>query len=66
MNGTDYSLEDWFDSFGQDKGSLFSDPKIAGLTDYDFTLAEDSPAIALGFVPLSDKVAKPLISGPAP
>lgn len=59
MNGTDYSLEDWFGTFGQDKGSLFADPKIAGLADYDFTLAEDSPAIALGFIPLPEKVAKP-------
>lgn len=59
VDGADYSFEDWREVFGQDKGSLVADPKIAGLADYDFTLAEDSPAIALGFVPLSDKVAKP-------
>ena len=59
MNGTDYSFEEWLGAFGQDKGSLFANPKILGLADYDFTLAEDSPAISLGFIPLSEKVAKP-------
>lgn len=59
MNGTDYSFEEWLGAFGQDKGSLFANPKILGLADYDFTLAEDSPAISLGFIPLSEKVVKP-------
>ena len=54
-----YNREEWQQLFGHDKGSLFADPRIHGLDEFDFTLASDSPAYALGFSALPDAVAKP-------
>lgn len=59
VDGPIYSLSEWQTMFGNDRGSVFADPKIEKLAEYDFTLAEDSPAFALGFIPLSDRVCKP-------
>ena len=42
------SLEEW-QALRQDQHSLIADPKFADLAKWDFTLAEDSPAFALGF-----------------
>jgi len=37
---------------GQDEGSIVADPKFAAPATGDFTLPADSPALALGFLPL--------------
>ncbi|NCO33074.1 MAG: hypothetical protein AUJ92_11710 [Armatimonadetes bacterium CG2_30_59_28] len=42
------SLDEW-QALGQDQHSLIADPKFEDLAKWDFTLAEDSPAFALGF-----------------
>ncbi|MFM7135470.1 MAG: right-handed parallel beta-helix repeat-containing protein, partial [Planctomycetota bacterium] len=42
---------------GQDEGSIEADPKFAAPEAGDFTLAPDSPALALGFVPLEPEAA---------
>ena len=54
-----YSFERWQNELGFDEGSIVADPLIPGLSEFDFTIAADSPAIALGFKPLPDCVAKP-------
>ncbi|MBT3376814.1 MAG: right-handed parallel beta-helix repeat-containing protein [Lentisphaerae bacterium] len=48
-------------ALGHDPNSVVADPKFADLENRDFTLAEDSPALALGFVPidLSDVGPRP-------
>jgi len=55
-----FTLEEW-QALGQDVHSIVADPKCADLANYDFTLAEDSPAFALGFQPidLSDVGPRP-------
>jgi len=58
-DGTRYDRQTWQETFGHDKGSLFADPKLERLEDFDFTLAQDSPALSLGFQPLPVRVAKP-------
>ena len=50
---------DWCERMKRDEGSIFEDPMIPGLSEYDFTLAPDSPALPLGFKPLPESVAKP-------
>lgn len=55
----DWELEKWQALTHQDEGTIFADPKIPGLKDFDFTLAQDSPALAMGFRPLPEKTAKP-------
>ena len=45
------SLTDW-QKRGLDNGSIIADPKFADAEKGDFTLAKDSPAFALGFVPV--------------
>ncbi len=46
----DKSLEQW-QAEGHEEGSLVADPKFADPQNFDFTLAEDSPALKLGFQP---------------
>lgn len=55
-----YGFEEW-QSSGQDAHSIVADPKFADLNAREFTLASDSPAISLGFVPfdLSDAGPRP-------
>ncbi|NLG50252.1 MAG: right-handed parallel beta-helix repeat-containing protein [Chloroflexi bacterium] len=55
-----FTLEEW-QALGQDTHSVVADPKCADLANHDFTLAEDSPAFALGFQPidLSDVGPRP-------
>jgi parallel beta-helix repeat protein len=60
-DGVVYTVSEWCEKLGRDEGSVFEDPKIPSLAEYDFTLAPDSPAIALGFKPLPENVAKPKI-----
>jgi len=45
------TLEQWRE-LGQDAHSLVADPKFADPAQGDFTLAADSPALQLGFVPI--------------
>ena len=54
--GKQFNLEDTQKFFNLEVGSVIADPKFADVENHDFTLAEDSPAIAMGFVPfdLSD------------
>ena len=42
---------------GQDEGSIVADPRFADPVRGDFTLAADSPAVALGFEPLQPEAA---------
>lgn len=41
-------------ALGLEQGSVYADPKCKDLKNFDFTLAEDSPAYALGFEPIDD------------
>ncbi|MCE5260271.1 MAG: right-handed parallel beta-helix repeat-containing protein, partial [Chloroflexi bacterium] len=54
-NYTVYTMADW-QAMGFDLHSIIADPKFKDARNADFTLATDSPALALGFVPfdLSD------------
>lgn len=47
----DITWEDWI-ARGQDANSLWANPKFADPENFDFTLAEDSPAYKLGFKPI--------------
>jgi len=42
------SLEEW-QAQGHEKGSIIADPNFADAEQFDFTLADDSPALKLGF-----------------
>ncbi|MBA2117168.1 right-handed parallel beta-helix repeat-containing protein [Bremerella alba] len=44
------SLEQW-QAQGHEQGSIVADPKFTDPENFDFTLAEDSPALKLGFRP---------------
>ena len=44
-----FSLEEFVSSFHQECGSIVADPMIEGLSEFDFTLSENSPAFSLGF-----------------
>jgi parallel beta-helix repeat protein len=46
-----YDFGQW-QALGQDRGSIIADPLCKDLAKYDFTLAADSPALALGFRPI--------------
>jgi len=46
-----FSFDDW-QATGLDGHSLVADPGFTNLAGRDFTLAEDSPALALGFEPI--------------
>ena len=56
-----YTFDRWQNELGFDEGSIIADPKLPALSEYDFTISPDSPAIALGFKPLPENVAKPKI-----
>lgn len=45
------TLDQW-QAAGHDHGSIVADPKFKNPQAYDFTLADDSPALELGFEPL--------------
>ena len=45
------SLTEW-QALGHDKNSIIADPGFADIVGRDFTLADDSPALALGFTPI--------------
>ncbi|NLN92811.1 MAG: right-handed parallel beta-helix repeat-containing protein [Candidatus Hydrogenedens sp.] len=47
----DQSFAEW-QKGGQDKDSVIADPLFVDVEGRDFTLAEDSPALALGFEPI--------------
>lgn len=47
----DITWEDWI-ARGQDVNSLWANPKFADPENFDFTLADDSPAYKLGFHPI--------------
>ena len=48
----DFTHEQWVREFGHDLCSVVADPKCKDLANFDFTLAEDSPALSLGFRPI--------------
>ena len=56
--GRDWDLQKWQELTHLDAGSVAVDPKIPGLSEFDFTLAEDSPAFEMGFQPLPEKTVK--------
>jgi hypothetical protein len=51
-----HSLTDW-QSLGHEQGSIVADPKCANVASRDFTLASDSPALRLGFIPFDASAA---------
>lgn len=51
-----HTLEEW-QSMGHEAGSIVANPKFADLSSRDFTLAADSPAVGLGFVPFDARAA---------
>ena len=53
----DVPLEKWQAISGKDQGSVIADPLFENAKEYDFRLKPDSPAIALGFKPLSGFLA---------
>lgn len=55
----DWDLQQWQEQTHQDTGSIAANPGIPGLREFDFTLSEDSPALAMGFQPLPKKTVKP-------
>lgn len=56
--GEGFTMDEWTGIFGNDRGSIISDPKVKALERFDFTLNDDSPAFLLGFKHLPAKVAK--------
>ncbi|MBE6667947.1 MAG: right-handed parallel beta-helix repeat-containing protein [Ruminococcaceae bacterium] len=56
--GRSFSLDEFVFYFHQDCGSIATDPMIAGLSEFDFTLSESSPAFSLGFAPIPRKTLK--------
>ena len=54
----EFSVDEWVEIFGNDRGSIFADPEIPGLKNFDFTLSDTSPAFALGIKPLSESTVK--------
>lgn len=54
-----YTFDEWTKGCGMDTGSVIADPKFTDLASFDFTLQADSPAVQMGFAPISDKVTKP-------
>jgi hypothetical protein len=58
-NSTEFiPLEKW-QEVGHDRHSVFANPKCADIAKRDFTLAPDSPATKIGFVPVDPKKAGP-------
>ena len=55
-----FSLSEWQNGFGRDKGSRVADPQFLDAEHFDFTLSPDSPVFELGFKPLPTKTAKGL------
>ena len=53
-NDKDYTVAE-ASALGMEVGSICADPKCKDLSNFDFTLAEDSPAYALGFKPIQLK-----------
>ena len=52
---TDESSEgtnEWLGAFGLDADSIIADPKFKDIANYDFTLADDSPAYDIDFKPI--------------
>lgn len=47
-----FSLEEVQKNYGLEDGSIVTDPKFKYYENNDFTLAEDSPALAMGFEPI--------------
>jgi hypothetical protein len=50
------SLAEW-QELGHDKNSIIADPGFSDIVGRDFTLADDSPALALGFTPIDISTA---------
>jgi hypothetical protein len=57
-----YDLEQWRTS-GRDLHSVVADPCFKDLKNFDFTLAEDSPALKLGFRPIDTSDVGPRPKG---
>ncbi|MCL1792356.1 MAG: hypothetical protein FWG34_00645 [Oscillospiraceae bacterium] len=53
------TLED-VQKYGMDAGSIVADPMFADADNFDFTLKDESPAIAMGFVPIDISEAGPI------
>lgn len=55
--GKTYDLDTWQTMLGKDRGSLVADPAFTDPTAFDFTLPADSPAMSVGFEPLTGFLA---------
>lgn len=52
----DIDMDEWKKT-GNDRFTIIADPKFKDISNYDFTLLEDSPAFNIGFIPISAKDA---------
>lgn len=57
-----FDFDEW-KAFGNDHHSVVADPKCKDPLNYDFTLADDSPAFALGFQPIDMSDVGPRVKG---
>lgn len=53
----EYNFDEWTSGCGKDVDSIVADPCFKNLAEFDFTLRDDSPAIKLGFKPLTGFLA---------
>lgn len=61
MGGKKYSFKQW-QALGRDQHSMVADPKFKNIERRDFTLAANSPAFKLGFVPIDIKAVGPRVA----
>ena len=52
-DGKEWGFERWQSGFGKDCGSMIGDPLFKDAKNDDFTIAADSPAISIGFQPIT-------------
>ena len=55
--GDSYDFRDWKEKLHMDPGSILADPLFVDLKSRNFLLKDDSPAIAIGFKPLTGFLA---------
>ena len=57
-DGEEYDLDTWQSKIGCDFESVVAEPAFVNASKFDFRLSSDSATSAIGFVPISDEVAR--------
>ena len=57
-DGEGYDLDTWQSKIGCDFDSVVAEPAFVNASEFDFRLSSDSATSAIGFVPISDEVAR--------